>query len=354
MESSKNYFDNWLKSQELAFGTLTEMTQKFQQALQGFGGSGGGMQGFGGFQELYTSWTTSVLNAMQNSGNADIPLVKELLGKTLTGSNAYLKLYEIWALLSKTMQSGVASPDFYKTMSDPAKYQEILDRIFGFDPTSTLRITEQASKLFETLAGSSQGFTKTWMDASDKTLKSFPHMMGGHPEEFMKIFHTLFSAFDSTAGRAFHFPAVGKDREKIELVLRSLDDLSVYLARKTEYEHMMYVTGIGAFEKVIAAVADKVSKGEEVKRFDEFFDVWIDVNENAYYTLFQTEDFSKKQGALLDAAVNVRQHFFKLMELYLFDFPIVVRSEMDDLYKTVYDLKRKVRNLEKQIEEVRA
>jgi polyhydroxyalkanoate synthesis regulator phasin len=42
------------------------------------------------------------------------------------------------------------------------------------------------------------------------------------------------------------------------------------------------------------------------------------------------------------------------MELYLYDFPIVVRSEMDDLYKTVYDLKRKVRNLEKQVEEVRA
>jgi class III poly(R)-hydroxyalkanoic acid synthase PhaE subunit len=179
-------------------------------------------------------------------------------------------------------------------------------------------------------------------------------MMEGHPEEFMKIFHTLFSAFDSTAGRAFHVPAVGKDREKIELILRSLDDLSVYIARKTEYEHMMYVTGTGAFEKIIATVADKVGKGEEIKRFDEFFDLWIDVSENTYYALFQTEDFSKKQGELLDASLNVRQHFFKLMELYLFDFPIVVRSEMDDLYKTVHDLKRKVRNLEKQIGEVRA
>ena len=354
MESSKNYFDNWLKSQERAFGALTEMTQKFQQSLQGFGGSGGGMQGFGGFQDLYTSWTTSVLNAMQKGGNADIPLVKELLGKTLTGSNAYMKLYEMWTLLFKTIQEKGASPDFFKHMSDPAKYKEILDQIFGFDPTAAFKITDQASKLFETLAGSSQGFTKTWMDASDKTLKSFPHMMEGHPEEFMKIFHTLFSAFDSTAGRAFHVPAVGKDREKIELILRSLDDLSVYLARKTEYEHMMYVTGTGAFEKIIATVADKVGKGEEIKRFDEFFDLWIDVSENTYYALFQTEDFSKKQGELLDASLNVRQHFFKLMELYLFDFPIVVRSEMDDLYKTVHDLKRKVRNLEKQIGEVRA
>jgi len=355
MESTKNYFDTWLKSQEQVFGNLTEMTKKFQQALQGVGGNVGGMPGFGGFQDVYTSWTTSVLNALQGTGSADTNLLRETISKTLTGSNAYLKLYEIWLPLFKAMQKRAASgPDSYKDMTDPAKYKEMLDRVFGFDPTSASRITEQVSKLLETLAGSSQGFMKPWMDASEKTFKSFPSMMEGHPESFMKIFHTLFSAFDSTVGRVFHVPAVGKDREKVELLLRSLDDLSVYLARKTEYEHMIYVTGLGAFEKVIATVADKVSKGEEFKRFDEFFDLWLSVSEKAYYALFQTEDFSEKQGELLEVSVNVRQHFFKLMELYLYDFPIALRSEMDDLYKTIYDLKKKVKSLEKQIGEARA
>lgn len=354
MESTKDFFDMWLKSQERVFGNLNEMTQKFQQTMKAFGGNGSQIPGFGGFQDIYTSWTTSVLNALQNSGNAESTFIKDILGKTMTGSNAYTKLYEIWAPLYKAIQQRSASPDCYEDMFDPAKYKEMLDRVFGFDLTSTARITEQVSKLFETFTGSSQGFTKTWTDASDKTLKSFPDLMEGHPEEFMNIFHTLFSAFDSTAGRAFHVPAVGKDREKIELILRSLDDVSVYLARKTEYEHMMYVTGVGAFEKVIATVADKVSKGEEFKKFNEFFDLWIDVNEKAYYALFQTNAFSKKQGEMLDASVKVRQHYFKLMELYLYDLPIAVRSEMDDLYKTVYDLTKKVKNLEKQLGEVRS
>jgi class III poly(R)-hydroxyalkanoic acid synthase PhaE subunit len=354
MESTKNYFDTWLKSQEQVFGNLTEMTKRFQQALHGLGGNAGGMPGFGGFQDLYTSWTTSVLNALQGTGSPDINLLRETISKTLTGSNAYLKLYEIWQPLFKAIQERAASPDCYKDLTDPAKYKEMLDRIFGFDPTAVSTIVGQTTKLLETLAGSSQGFMKPWLDAAGKGYKDFPDMMEGHPESFMKIFHTLFSAFDSTAGRAFHVPAVGKDREKIELLLRSLDDLSVYLARKTEFEHMMYITGIRAFEKAIATVADKVSKGEEFKKFDEFFDLWFDVSEKAYYALFQTQDFSKKQGELLEASVNVRQHFFKLMELYLYDFPIALRSEMDDLYKTIYDLKKKVKSLEKQVVEARA
>ena len=56
------------------------------------------------------------------------------------------------------------------------------------------------------------------------------------------------------------------------------------------------------------------------------------------------------QGELLEAELKVRKHFFKLMELYLYDFPIALRSEMDDLYKTVYELKKKVKNLEKQVQ----
>jgi class III poly(R)-hydroxyalkanoic acid synthase PhaE subunit len=178
--------------------------------------------------------------------------------------------------------------------------------------------------------------------------------MEGHPESLMKMFHAMYQAFDSTVGRIFHVPAVGKDREKVELLLRSMDDLSVYLAKSTEFQHMMYITGLTAFEKVIATVAEKVSKGEEIKGFDEFFDLWLAVNEKTYYALFQTEDFSKRQGGLLEASLNVRKHFFKLMELYLYDFPVAVRSEMDDLYKTIYDLKKKVKSLEKQVKEVQA
>jgi hypothetical protein len=105
---------------------------------------------------------------------------------------------------------------------------------------------------------------------------------------------------------------------------------------------------------MIAAVAEKVNAGEEFKDFGEFFNLWITVNEKAYFALFQTEDYAKMQGEVLEASLNVRKHFFKLTELYLYDLPIALRSEMDDLYKTVYELKKKVKGLERQLGEVRA
>jgi hypothetical protein len=354
METTKDFFDTWTRSQERIVEELTETTKKFQQVFWGLGSDGEGMSGFGDFQNVYSSWTNAIMNALGGTGTVDVNLIRETLLKTLSGSNAYLKLHEIWLPLFKAIREKTLSPDAYKDLTDPLKCKEMLDRVFGFDPDAISQAANQARKFLETFTGSVQQFMKPWAAATEKSSKTFPQLVEGHPESLMKIFHDMFDAFDSTIGRVFHVPAVGKDREKIELLLRGFDDLSVYLAKSVEYQNMMYATGLAAFEKVVATTGEKIKAGEEITKFDEFFDLWVKVNEKTYYALFQTEDFSKMQGELLEASLDVRKHFFKLMELYLYDFPIALRSEMDDLYKTVYEMKKKVKNLEKQLGEVRA
>lgn len=354
MESAKDFFNNWHKSQERHVEDLMETMRKLQQDFWGLGVSGGSTLDAGGFQNIYTSWTTAMLNALGDMGTEKMSIINDTLFRTLSSSNAYLKLYEIWLPLFSAIQDKTVNPDSYKDLTDPAKYKEVLDKIFGFYPDAISGFSSQAAKLMETFAGSAQEFMKPWAEATEKSFKTFPQFMEGHPESGMNIFHNMFNAFDGTIGRIFHVPQVGKDREKMELLLRSFDDLSVYLAKSTAYQHMMYVTGLTTIEKVTATIAEKIKSGEEIKNFDDFFNLWTDVNEKTYYALFQTEDFSKMQGELLEAALNVRKHFFKLMELHLYDLPIALRSEMDDLYKTIYELKKKVKSLEKQFTEARA
>ncbi len=354
MESGKDFFNNWQKSQEKNFEDLMETMRKLQQDFWGLGVSGGGTRYAGGVQNIYTSWTTAMLNALGEMGTEKMSVINDTIFRTMSSSNAYVKLYEIWLPLFKAIQEKTLNPDSYKDLADPAKYKEVLDNIFGFYPDAISGFSTQAAKLLETFAGSTQEFMKPWAEATEKSFKTFPQFMEGYPESGMNIFHNMFTAFDSTIGRIFHVPPVGKDREKIELLLRSFDDLSVYIAKSIAYQHMMYVTGLTTTEKVIATIAEKIKSGEEIKKFDDFFDLWTNVNEKTYYALFQTEDFSKMQGELLEAALNVRKHFFKLMELHLYDFPIALRSEMDDLYKTIYELKKKVKSLEKQFTETRA
>lgn len=354
MENTKQFFDGWLKSQSSILEGFMDMTRKYQEAFRRPGAEMGGMPAFEGVSNVYASWLSAMQNALLGAGAGDRDMARETLSKALNSSNAYQILYELWLPVFKAIQEKTFDPKTYMDLTDPKKYKEALDRVFGFDPEVVSQVSSQASKFLEAQMGPAQQFMSPWVEASVKNLKTLPQLVEGRPDAYMQAYHTLFNAFDNTFGRIFHIPTVGKDREKVELLLRSFDDLSVYFAKYTEYQNTMYTTGLAALEKVFASITKKVGKGDDFKSFDEFFDLWVDVSEDTYFQMFQSGEFSKLQGELLESALHVRGHNFKLMELYLYDYPIALRSEMDDLYKTVYELKKKVKSLERQYGEVAA
>jgi len=349
MENATSYFDTWLNAQKSLYDGALENAKKTQQLF---------LEQNNPFfpkdadtvYNLYAPWWSAVQKSLTSIGSGN-QAIKDSLPKFLGGSNAYFKLYELWMPLVKAASERNSNPESYKDFLDPGKLKELLDKIFGFDAEGIKLMLSQSLQFFELISGSGNKYTTPWTDAAMAHLGAIPHFANDHPESFIKLFHSAFSAFDSTVGRLFHVPPVGKDREKFELILRCLDDLSVYAAKNIEYQHTIYATGVVAMEQVVEKLAEKIVSGEEVKQFDEFFDMWIDVSEQAYFKLFQTPEFARIQGEVLDAALNVRSHFFRVMELHLYDFPIALRSEMDDLYKTVYDLKKNVKQLEKKLKE---
>jgi hypothetical protein len=354
MDSTKNYFDDWIQAQGRMLESLTQLTKQYQESFWKSAPRDGGAQALGAFSDLYSSWTNAFLNALRETASGDGNPAQGPFSRGVGGSRVFERLYEIWLPLMKAVQDRSLSPETYRELMDPKKYKEVLDKIFGFDADAVLEPTAQSAKFMEAWAGAAQQFMRPWVEAAGKTWTTLPHIVEGRPEAYMQSYNTMFNAFDSTYGRIFHIPPIGKDREKVKLFLGSFDDLSVYLARYTEYQYTIYITGLSAMEKVVAKITEQFNKGEEIRSFDEFFDLWLDVNEETYYELFRSEDFSKMQGKMLEASVTMREHNFKLMELYLYDYPIAVRSEMDDLYKTIYELKKKVKDLEKQFREVNA
>jgi hypothetical protein len=343
MEKANDYFNAWMKTQSQAFEALREQTERMQALFQG---------GYPSSQNPFAAWQKVAQDAL--STGADVDVVKDTLHKTFGSSNVFHKLYEIWQPLLKAIQSKTLNQDAFKDLMDPLKIKEMVDKLFNFDTDALAQLQKQMTQFSAQLASNTEHFGKPWAEAAMQNLQSFPQFAEGHPEALMKMFHTLFNAFDSTVGRSFHVPAVGKDREKLELMSRCMDDMSVYAAKNAEYQHRMYITALEAMEKVMAELAQKVETGEAIERFDEFMDLWVAVHEKTYYTLFQTEEFSRLKGDLLEAGLNARKHYFKLMEMHLFDLPIALRSEMDDLYKTIYELRKKVKKMETQMKEQRA
>ena len=340
MDQANEYFGAWLKAQQQALDLLRRQTEN----LQSMGGPAA--------DNPFETWRASVMKAVEAGSDSDA--IRDTLAKAFGSSNAFEKLYRMWQPLIKALQSKALDPDALKQQIDPAAIKAMVDRLFSFDADAMGELQKQMAQMAAQFDSNAGHFGKPWANAAMQNVQLFPQFVEGHPEALMKMFHNTFGAFENTFGRSFHMPAVGKDREKIELMSRCLDDMSVYLSKNAEFQHAMYLAGLEATEKVVAELALRVEQGQDMSRFDTFFDLWIDVHEKTYYALFQTADYARLKGDLLDAGLNARKHYFKLMEMVLFDLPIALRSEMDDLYKTLYELRRKVKQLEARLKEQRA
>lgn len=351
MAEEKSFFDDWLSSQKGLLNNWMDLTKTFQESLMGMSWVGEeNSQAMREVYNFYNSWIRTVGNFFDDMMKSyPLGVGRDTFSKTFSGADAYMKLYDFWNSLYGALSDRAFSMESYKDVFDSTKYKEIVDKVFGFgQPQTTTEFFGQASKLAETWGTSVHRFVNPWIDALQKNLSTLPDAQK-HPEAGLNVFHNIFDAFNMTFGKALKMPKVGKDREKIDLMMTCLDKCSVYMSKNSEFQYRIYVTGESAMKNVVQAIVNKIKSGDEIKHYDEFFKIWTDINEEEFFQLFQQEEFSKLQGELVESAMDARRHIQQLMELYFEDFPIALRSEMNDVYKTIYDLKKQIRTLEKKL-----
>jgi hypothetical protein len=99
------------------------------------------------------------------------------------------------------------------------------------------------------------------------------------------------------------------------------------------------------------AIADKVQKdlaaGKTITTFRDFYNVWYSVTEAAYEALLSTDAFAKAFGDFADKYGQFMMAQNKILERMLSNLPIPTNTDMKSLYKTVYDLRKDVRDLKK-------
>jgi len=263
------------------------------------------------------------------------------------------KLFELWQPLLNAIRDKTIDPASYSDLTDPTKIKQVVDKLFNFDLDAMNQLQKNASQYADLY----QQFGKPWTDAAKTQSSNF--MQGNftpsdlQPEAWLIQMKALYSIFENATGKVFSAPAVGKDREKMELLSKCAKAMSTFAANNIEYQQMMQETGQEAMQDVVKALAAKIETGEKFELFDEFFALWIDTNEKAFYKLFQTEAFSQKRNALTNAGFNARKLYNEIVERELVELPIARRSEMDEVYKIIYELRKQVKSMESTIQELK-
>lgn len=338
MENPSDYFDSWfngyLKVQQQAFTALQDQALQMQSLYQNSTAAS---------DNPFMTWSKAVFQAFPTGVDAD--LAKETFSKTLYGNAAMQKLYELWQPLLNAIRDKSIDPANYSDLTDPAKIKQLVDKLFNFDLDAMSQLHKQLSQYTYIY----QQFGKPYTDTAKNQFGSFTQN-DFQPEALVKQMQAAYTMFQNSTGKLFSVPAVGKDREKMELFSRCGKAFSEFVASNIEYQKLMQTTGSEAMQAVVKTLAAKVQAGEKFERFDEFFALWIDTNEQTFNKLFQTKAFSQKRNAMTEAGFKARKLYNEVLENQLADFPVARRSEMDEVYRIIYDLRKEVKSLKSEIE----
>ena len=102
-----------------------------------------------------------------------------------------------------------------------------------------------------------------------------------------------------------------------------------------------------SFEAIADKVKEDLAAGKTITTFRDFYNVWYSVTERAYEALLSTDAFAKAFGDFADKYGQFMMAQNKVLERMLSNLPIPTNTDMKSLYKTVYDLRKDVRDLKK-------
>lgn len=166
------------------------------------------------------------------------------------------------------------------------------------------------------------------------------------------VFQKIREVYEKEFQKYFNVPQIGLTRYYQERINKLIDKFNIYQTAVSELIYLFYVP----IEKSLAVMQEKidqmVEKGELHDNFKEYYSMWIKILEGHYMKLLQSPEYTQVMDNTIAAVVNYKKIREEVWYDILQQIPVPTFRDMDELYKEFYLLKKKVKDLTKQVEEM--
>jgi len=166
------------------------------------------------------------------------------------------------------------------------------------------------------------------------------------------IFKAAGEIYEKEYRKFLNIPQVGLNRFYQERINRLTDNFTMFQTSLGEFVYMFYVPIEKSFGVMQEKLEQMAESGEIHDNFKDYYNMWIKVLEGHYMKLLQSPEYTEVMNKTINALIKYKQAKDEVMYDVLQKLPIPTNKDMDELYKDFYNLKKKVKELSKRIEEL--
>ncbi len=299
------------------------------------------------FTNMNKSFTDMYQNMMSNFNGSGT--TKDVFGGLFNHTQSFMKFYEMWSPIQKAMQNNTFNPDMISQMIKPEAYKEFMDSFFSFVPSEMkTAATAQMDKFKESMNSFSSQGMDMYKNMGSQWQQFIPQ---GHNmfSEAMNNYNKMYAQMQNSVAPFAKLMTPTSDSQNAEAVANIFDMMNKYQILDSQMKFMTYTTGVKAMDKMGITMAEKLKSGAKYNNMQDLFKEWLNTSDAMFVQLFETDEFSKVQAESSSLALRIKHATDLQMEKMFVNMPLVPRSEMDELYKTVYELKKRIRTMEKEL-----
>jgi len=350
----EDFYKNLFEQQIEAIKKSADLNLSFFNTLSNYGkGTTDTTEQFKGIQNnwntLFESWTKT-LNTTYESLTKTMPthINKDLFESMFNTNTMLYKLQEFYKPLFNGMKNHNFTTDTFTTFYNPTQYKTITEEMFkSFFPTNNLNsLIETNTKMIQEYFASQQMTTKEYQEFWKVFTDKFPNVISGEFGKYNEVYKSMTTSYTELFAPALKLVSNAKEKENIELVLTTLDKTATYSMKLAQIQYLLYTTGQKVAEELTTLMTEKTKNNDFTFSMQPFFNDWVNINEKHYTQLFATDEFSKLKSEILSLSLEVKKNVEKQFENRIEHLPIVVKSELNELYQTIHDLKKTIKTME--------
>jgi hypothetical protein len=173
-----------------------------------------------------------------------------------------------------------------------------------------------------------------------------------HAFNFDNLDEELFKAWSETYEKEFrqffYIPQLGLTRFYQEKINATLDKHTRLQSQYAELMHLLLLPFEKSFKVLQQQLSDLAREGNLPETSNEYYKIFIKILEGHYMSLFKSPDYVKAMGNTLDALEDFVEARNAVSQDILKALSMPTQNELDELYKEMYQLKKRIKILEKE------
>ena len=306
---------------------------------------------------LYDQWSRSLSDLAVK--REDEGVGRQVYDRIASSSKVYMDVLNFWAKTTGIFKS--VPPGKTLTVEEinelrnhwMKNYRELMDTLWGSKPAGD---EESLGKTLEGTTLSASDLTWSLLEPVLKNVAQMPDIVQkiarGDSSAILDLGGIFAKNYEDTVGPAMIAPSFGYFKQLNEKIGQTIHAYARFNTAKNAFSAMMYKTGLKAAEKVYERSSEFVGKDATPENFKAFYRMWWTVNEETYHDLLRSEEFSTMSKEMVTRGLLFRKWIDELTDHVLRFTNIPGKKDMDEIYKTLWELRRELKNQKRVIRDL--